>query len=118
MRTLNLNKTKLWYVNPKAEETIEVEDEDGYPTGETVKVYGLPKEISLHLYPATGDIIEREFGVGIDVDMVSTSTIELEKGTTLYHIKPTDDYNTDYDYKVTNILKSLNSYQYGLKGRR
>lgn len=118
MRTLELNKTNLWYVNPNESEEIDVIDEDGHFTGEKTKVYGLPKKIRLHLYPATGDILEREFGKNIDVDMVTTSNEVLEKDTLIYYEFPNGDYNTTYDFKISHILKSLNSYQYGLRGRR
>lgn len=118
MRTLELNKSKLWYVNPNEVDEIEVVDEDGYYTGEVIKVYGVPKVIKLHLYPATGDVVEREFGMNIDVDMVTTTKIDLEKDTLLFIVEPTEKFNTTYNYMITHKLPSLNSFQYGLKGRR
>lgn len=117
MRTLELNKSTLWYVNPNDVDEIEVVDEDGYYTGEIIKVYGVPKKIKLHLYPATGDVVERVFGMNIDVDMVTSTNIDLDKDTLLFVNEPIDKFNTTYSYKISHKLPSLNSFQYGLKGR-
>ena len=118
MRTLERNKTTLWYVNPSDATMIDVIDEDGYFTGEKEMVYGVPKEIRLHLYPATGDIVERVFGKNVDIDMVTTSNEILSQDSMIFYKLPLGNFDTTFDFKIKFILKSLNSYQYGLKGRR
>lgn len=117
MRTLELNKSSLWYVKPDGIE-VKLKDEDGYYTGEIEIQYEEPSEIRLHLYPASGEIKEQTFGLSVDIDMITSSTdVVLEKNGLIFINEPTDNYDVTYDYKVGSILKSLNSYQYGLKGR-
>lgn len=116
MRTLERNKTNIWYVNTG--ELQDVKDEDGNYTGETKVGYGEPIQSKLHLYPASGDVKERMFGKDVDIDMVTVSeSVVLKKDTLIFLSEPTGEYDKTYDYKVKYILKSLNSYQYGLKGR-
>lgn len=116
MRTLEINKIDIWYVNPS--EKVDVIDDDGYFTGETNIIFGEPKSTRLMLYPASGDIVERLFGTDTSIDMIATSTnLVLEEGTLLFLSEPIDNFEETYDYKLSKILKSLNNYQYGLKGR-
>ena len=115
MRTLEKNKVDMWYVNPTTE--TQVVDVNGDYTGEKELNYSIPTSIRLHLYPSTGEVVLKTFGKEINVDMVSVSNIELEKNTLLFFTEPTEKFDTTYDYNVTAILKSLNNYQYGLKGR-
>ena len=117
MRTLEINKTTLWCVNPNGVE-VEIIDEDGYNTGVVERMFGVPQNIKLHLYPATRDVVDREFGKNVDIDMVTSTNIVLEKNSLIFHEFPIGDIETTFDYKVTHILPSLNSYQYGLRGRR
>lgn len=117
MRTLELNKTSLWIVDYLGME--KVYDDDGYYTGVKQKSYSEPRKIKLHLYPATGDILERTFGKQIDCDMVTSTTEKLLDVESLLFIdEPTNEnYDKSYDYSVSSILKSLNNYTYGLKSR-
>lgn len=117
MRTLELNKTKLWYVSNTGVE-VDVVDEDGYFTGELEIQYDSPKEISLHLYPASGKILEESFGLSADLDFIASSTIKLKVGTMLFKEIPSGDLDNNYFLKINKILPSLNLYSYGLKGRR
>lgn len=117
MRTLELNKSNLWYVKPDGIE-VDLKDEDGYYTGEVGIEYEKPIKIRLHLYPATGEIKEETFGLSSNVEMISSSTnVRLDKNGLVFNKKPIDNYDTTYDYKVSEILESLNSFTYGLKGR-
>lgn len=115
MRTLELNKYNLWVVESNGLE--ELLDDDGYFTGEMVESYTDPRKIRLALYPATGEVMLSQFGEHVDIDMVSSTTKDLlSKDSLIFLEKPTGDPKTTYDYKVTSIQKSLNHYQYGLKG--
>lgn len=116
MRTLDRNKTSVWYVTPSQE--VELKDDDGYYTGEIGFEFGTPIEVQLPLYPASGEIKEQLFGTDAAVDMISVSNdVVLEKNTLIFLSEPIGDYDTTYDYKVSSIMKSLNTYNYGLKGR-
>lgn len=114
MRTLNKNKTKLWYVEPAG--MVDVLDSDGFKTGEKKSVFGLPTIVYLQLSPSNGDIVEQIFGKESSLDMISVSTdVVLSKFGLLFLTEPINKYDTTYDYKVVEIKKSLNSYNYGLR---
>lgn len=118
MRSLRLNKTKVWYVAPLAE-TDEV-DTDGNYTGEVVKTYSEPEEIWIHIYPAVGNIATQLFGLDESPDMVAVTTdLILDKEGLLFLTEPGEDvdYYDTYDYSVSSILTSLNTTRYGLRGR-
>lgn len=112
MRTLELNKTNLWYVEKL--EDVEVIDDNGYFTGELEASYSDPKPISLHLYPASGKILEETFGLASNLEFVTHSNVNLKKGTLLYRNFPRD--TSKYDFTISNILPSLTTIHYGLKG--
>ena len=117
MRTLNKNKTALYYVNPVS--TTEVlDDQDNY-TGIFQIVYSTPKKIKLSLYPSTGEISEQIFGKSGEFDMIAVSIgLDLLEDTLLFVNAPTKDFDITYDYKIDAVKKSLNVTQYGLKKRR
>lgn len=115
MRTLELNKTKLWHVEAMGE--VDVLDEEGYNTGEKQIQYTAPRLIRLHLYPAGGDIVDKVFGKEIELDMVTNSDERLNQSSLLFLEKPESNFDTTYTYVISAIAKSLNTYQYGLKGR-
>lgn len=116
MRTLDKNKTKLWVVNSSG--TTEMIDSDGFYTGEVVKSYGVPSTIYLHLYPSGGEITEKLFGKDSSFDMLAVSNnVILTKDSLLFLDEPLSNYDITYDYRVSEILKSLNTYNYGLKKR-
>lgn len=115
MRTLELNKYDLWVVESLGLE--ELIDDNGYFTGEMVESYSEPRKIRMALYPATGEVIQSQFGQHVDVDMVSSTVdIVLNENSLLFLEEPMGDYTNTYDYKVSSVQKSLNHYQYGLKG--
>lgn len=115
-RTLGINKTKLWVVEPTAE--IEAIDEDGNYTGEITNLYSAPTAIYLTLYPSNGAIVEQLFGKDASLDMVAVSNdIELTKDSLLFLTEPSleSDFSKTYDYAVSNLKRSLNTFQYGLR---
>lgn len=114
MRSLNLNKTKLWKVTQIGVE--EKVDSDGFFTGEFLKKYGTPQIVYIALYPANGDIVEQIFGKDASLDMMAVSTNEIfAKDDLIFTSTPTVDYDKNYSYKVESISKSLNVFNYGLK---
>lgn len=117
-RTLGINKTKLWVVEPISE--IEAIDDDGNYTGEITNLYDTPVEVYLTLYPSNGAIVEQLFGKDASLDMVAVSnSVELTKDSLLFINEPliTDDFFKTHDYSVQNIKRSLNTFQYGLRKR-
>lgn len=116
MRTLNRNKTKLWYVTKLS--PIDVTDADGNFTGEVISNYSLPVPIEITLYPSNGKIIEQIFGKDVSFDMVAVSTdILLDANTFLFLTEPSSNFETTYTYRIDFIKKSLNVIQYGLRSR-
>ena len=113
MRTLEKNKVDVWYSNPSSI-TDEV-DSDGNYTGEKIKVYSTYTKTRLMLYPFGGTVLEQIFGKDASLDMVALSnTLSFTKDTLLFLSQPVSNYDVSYDYRVNNIMHSLNTYQYGL----
>lgn len=116
MRTLELNKTKLWYVEKIGE--IEVKDEDGYYTGEIVPEYSEPKSIRLHLYPASGKILQDTFGISTELDFITSTNTKLNRDVLLFDDKPTSSTLDKHNYYIDSVLISLTTYTYGIKSVR
>lgn len=116
MRTLNINKTKIWYVVPTG--SSEVLDINGFKTGEFEYTYSTPVYDYITMYPSNGAIIEQLFGKDSSLDMVALSnSVILTKDTLIFLTAPVSNYDITYDYRVDNIKQSINSYQYGLRSR-
>lgn len=117
MRTLELNKTKVWIIEPL--DRVELLDSDGFKTGEYTMGYAIPKEVNLALYPSNGAIVEQIFGKDASYDMMAVSNdIVLTTDSLVFLTSPPDVniYNT-YNYRVSAIKHSLNTYNYGLRMR-
>ena len=116
MRTLEKNKTALWYVEPIG--MIEEVDGDGNYTGEVVANFSTPTLIKIHLYPAVGSVIEQPYGKDSNFDMMGIgSTVELSEHGLLFYEQPFADYELSYDYAIESVFKSLNVTRYGLRRR-
>lgn len=115
MRTLEKNKTKLWYSYPIGE--VDGLDDEGYYTGEKEIQYSIPTPIKLGLTPTSGRVLERTFGISANIHFITTTTLELKPNGLLFYEFPTGDYINNYDLKIRKVLSSLNHNQYGLKGR-
>jgi len=118
MRTLERNKTKLWYVAYTGE--ADVVDDDGFKTGEVTKTYSSPSAVYISLYPSSGLIVEQLFGKDASYDMIAvTSQNEriLNKEDLLFLSEPLSNYDTTYDFRVDRVLTSLNGSSYGLRRR-
>lgn len=116
MRTLELNKTSLWYVSGL--EWVEIKDEDGHYTGEKEQVFGTPQLIKMNIFPYDDKIHSTSFGKDASIDMVGVTTdIILDEHGLLFHDEPSGDYSKTYSYSLSSIAKSLNNIKYGLKAR-
>ena len=116
MRDLYRNMTSLWYVAP-TNYTDDV-DTDGFYTGESSATFSTPIEIRMSLYPSGGGVAEKMFGKESSFDMVASSTLlDLNENGFLFLEEPTGDYDSTYDYKISKVNRSINSYHYGLDKR-
>lgn len=113
MRTLELNKQKLWVVDVVGE--TEVVDSEGFYTGEVEDTYTTPYEIYVNLFPYNNKIHGELFGISEKLDMIAIGDdLDLKYNSLLFTEEPTTDYDVNYTYKVNKIAKSLNVTQYGL----
>jgi len=116
VRTLEVNKSKLWLVNPVAH--VPLLDSEGFDTGETTVSYSEPLEIMINIYPSGGAVQEQIFGKDSSFDMIALSNeIVLTKDSLLFLSLPVSNFAKTYDYDVASIKKSINTYNYGLKAR-
>ena len=116
MRDLERNRTSLWMVLPI--EKVDIIDSDGFFTGEKTTVYSTPTKISISLYPADGKLVEEIFGRDVILDKIGISTsLDLVKEAYFYTTEPTSNFDTTYDYILSNIKPSLNVTNYGFKRR-
>lgn len=113
MRTLELNKQKLWVVDVTGD--TDVVDSDGFYTGEFEETYTYPYEIYVNLYPYNSKVHGEVFGISEKLDMIAIGDgVELKYNSLLFLEEPSGDYDINYTYKVNKIAKSLNVIQYGL----
>lgn len=118
MRTLEKNKSNLWYVY-KTGEHDEVDD-NGHYTGVSIKTFSTPTKVEINIYPSGSTIVEQTFGKDASLDMVAVSNdLEFEIDGLLFESEPlvTDDYTQTYTYSIDRLAKSLNTITYGLKRR-
>ena len=116
MRTLELNKTELWCVEQI--DLIPILDINGYDTGEVTKVFNTPRKIKLALQPSDGIVSNKIFGIDSSLDKISISNdVVLTEKSLLFLSEPVSNFDTTYEYAVSKIKKSLNTYNYGLRNR-
>ena len=116
MRTLARNKVKLWLVTPLTSSPLF--DSNGYDTGEFTLNYAIPRFIYISLFPSNTAVTERIFGKDSQLDMISVSNeVELTEDDLLFLTEPLDSFGTTYDYRLTSIKKSINTYNYGFRRR-
>lgn len=116
MRTLDRNKTIIWIVNPISRTTIF--DNDGFDTGETTVNFGTPIKVNITLYPSSGAIVEKIFGKDASFDLIALSNdVVMTEDSLIFLSEPVSTYDKTYEYKVSSIKKSINTYNYGLRQR-
>lgn len=106
MRCIDRNKVKFYYSLFLSKENIE--DDDGFLTGEYRTRYSSPIEMRASISPATGVVRQEQFGNATDYDkVIITDDIKcpIDENTVLY-IEVTPD--KPYDYVVKKVAKSLN----------
>jgi hypothetical protein len=116
MRTLEINKTKLWKVTPLSK--VEIVDENGFLTGEYTTTFSTPVIIYIGLYPANGKIKTELFGKDYQCDKLALSNkVVLTQSDLLFLSTPVSNYESTYDYRIDKINESLNTYNYALRNR-
>lgn len=116
MRSLEINKVKIYYANPLTDEPEPVYDEWGNETGEFHIPYGEPKSLKINVSSARGEITTRQFGESEDYDKVMTThltNLDIDNGTILW----IDNLNTNepHDYITKKVAKSLNGTSYAIR---
>ena len=131
MRTLNKNKTKLYYALYDGEVPIydHYEDEDGnripIDTGETTIGYENPVEFYGNIALSGGESEAKEFGIDVSaydsVLVMNKSALPIDE-TSLIWFESEPQYNADgtvdgksADYTVVKVSPSLNVDKYVLK---
>ena len=131
MRTLNKNKTKLYYALYDGEVPIYdyYEDEDGnripIDTGETTIGYENPVEFYGNISLSGGESEAKEFGIDVSaydsVLVMNKSALPIDE-TSLIWFESEPQYNADgtvdgksADYTVVKVSPSLNVDKYVLK---
>ena len=131
MRTLNKNKTKLYYALYDGEVPIYdyYEDEDGnripIDTGETTIGYENPVEFYGNIALSGGESEAKEFGIDVSaydsVLVMNKSALPIDE-TSLIWFESEPQYNADgtvdgksADYTVVKVSPSLNVDKYVLK---
>jgi hypothetical protein len=116
MRTLEKNKTKLWFVTRLS--NVEMTDENGFLTGEKTITYTEPVQITISLVPKSGNINNYIFGKDVGFDMMAISTdVDLDRFTYLYYNQPVGDYDKTFDFEIAEKKISLNVINYALRSR-
>lgn len=117
MRTLELNKQELWFVEPTGTYTEKVDDDLNF-TGERIRDFTSPVKIRMMLYPDDGTINNDFSGKLVNFDFYSVTTdLNFSDEALLFYNEPLSNFDTTYDLKVEKILKSLNSTTYLFKSR-
>lgn len=111
MRSLELNKTSLWYVEPIG---YEDEIEGGLYTGEQKVLYSLPKRVRVSMYPTTGNVSRQIHGRYVRDTYVGASSTSMSENALLFKSLPMSDYFDNFDYIVTGITESINTTNYTL----
>lgn len=119
MRGLVKNE-QLFYYSLYREKT-QLNDSDGYFTGDYGITYSDPVPMRANISPARGTAQTEQFGIGIDYDKVIVTcdmTCPIDENSVLFVDKaPAKNANGEYvyDYVVTKIAKSLNSISIAIK---
>jgi hypothetical protein len=116
MRTLSKNTIAVWYVNPSG--YTDTKDANDDYTGERTTTFATAVKVYINMFPSNGIVAEQIFGKDASLDMVAVSNdIVFTKDTLIFTSVPVSNFPTTYDYRVSKIVKSLNTYQYGLTRR-
>lgn len=117
MKTMERNKTALWYMTYAG--SAPVLDEYGNEIGTEV-TYNPPVMLRANISPATGSSQVEQFGSlagydkvivtdGVDCPIDENSVLFIDKA-----VEFTDDGKPLYDYTVKRVARSLNSVSYAV----
>lgn len=115
MKTLNRNKTRLFYALYEGKTSIT--DEYGNITGEYERVYSTPRECFANISAARGETQTRQFGetenydkvIVVDNDFPPIDEYSILWIDTLPEFNEEGKTDTPYDYEVKKIARSLNN---------
>ena len=115
MRCLSKNKQSFYYALYSSKR--ELQDDDGYFTGEYVLEFGNPKKVRANISAARGEANVRQFGENLSYDKVlvldDPATLIDEYSILWIDTMPTfnRDGTTDtpHDYIVKQVARSINS---------
>ena len=115
MRTLNRNKTKIYYANLDRE--VELVDDYGDPTGEFVPGYGEANSLKCNVSASRGTADSELFGINLDYSRTlcieGTNCPITEESVLWVGIEPYD--NVKHNYVVKAIAVSLNNTVIAIK---
>lgn len=116
MRCMKRNKQKFYYANLDSVASTEVQDGDGFYTGENSINYTEPTEFRASISSAIGDTEIEVFGKDLQYDKTlcfdKVRPIGFDEYSVLWIDKEPYDNGvlTGYDYIVRKIAKSLNGF--------
>lgn len=112
MRTMLRNKQSFYYAKYLGKKHLE---EEGYDTGESIKVYSEAIKMQGNISPATGSSQVEQFGNNLSYDKVivldNYANCDIDENSVLcVEVEPSYiGEELVYDYVVTKVAKSLNS---------
>ena len=115
MRCLTRNKTEFYYA-PIAHQ-VEITDEYGNLTGEYDVQYDTPKKVRGNVSAAQGEMQSRQFGESESYDKVivlDDRNTPIDEYSVLWvdtlpHLNEDGSTDTQFDYIVKKVARSLNS---------
>lgn len=127
MRSMEINKVKIWYALYLGKQPIL--DENGDDTGETRNAYDLPVQIRIRVSPNKGEAQSEAFGTSLDYDstMITTDTLPLDEFSIIwigktpvltdgaYPISLDGNLLTAHTHTVVRVAKDINVSQYAIK---
>lgn len=113
MRMLEKNKRDIWYSYFMGSEEVII---DGLYTGEMEEKYTNTFKTKVNFMPKSSVIRQDNFGELEDIDLVIMTDKDIFNEDTVIFIHPPTNIKVadSYDYKVSKIIKTLNSYTIGL----
>ena len=120
MRTLNRNKTKVYYANYVSR--AEITDSNNFSTLQYTNTYSAPVALCANVSPARGSVSMQPFGQWLEYDrtvITDDMSCPITEASILWIDKvPASSYTAtdpEHDYIVVGIAKSLNSIAYAVK---
>ena len=115
MRCLSKNKQRFYYALYNAKR--ELQDDDGYFTGEYELKYGNPISATANISAARGETVMRQFGEELEYDKVivmDNPDLRIDEYSVLWidtmpQIESDKSTQTPHDYVVRQVARSINS---------